>query len=72
MLFLLHLGLESITEIDTDTKRRFVSFKVTPSNASSLFVPPQGIAPESSWLWGASLKDYKITSKIKTGKMKTK
>ena len=32
MLFLLHLGLEGITEVDTDPKGRFVSFKVTPSN----------------------------------------
>ena len=32
LLFLLHLGLEGITEVDTDPKERFVSFKVTPSN----------------------------------------
>ena len=32
MLVLLHLVLEGITEIDTDLKGRFVSFKVTPSN----------------------------------------
>ena len=32
MLFLLHLGLEGITEAATDPKRKFVSFKVTPSN----------------------------------------
>ena len=31
MLFLLHLGLEGITKVDTDLKGRFVSFKVTPS-----------------------------------------
>ena len=29
-LFLLHPALEGITEADTDQKRRFVSFKVTP------------------------------------------
>ena len=39
MLFLLHLGLEGITEVDTDPKGRFVSFKVTPSNVSSLCAP---------------------------------
>ena len=50
MFFLLHLGLEGITEVDTDPKGRFVSFKVTTSNESSLFVPFQGIAPENSWL----------------------
>ena len=32
LLVLLHLGLEGLTEVDTDLKRRFVSFKVTPSN----------------------------------------
>ena len=46
MLFELHLGLEVITEVDTDPERRFVSFKTTTSNESSLFVPLQGIAPE--------------------------
>ena len=50
MLFLLHLGLESTTEVDTDPEGRFVSFKVTPSNKSSLFMPLQGRAPENSWL----------------------
>ena len=39
MLFLLHLGLEGVTEVDTDPKERFVSFKVTTSNEGSLFVP---------------------------------
>ena len=39
MLFLLHLGLEGITEVDTDPKGRFVSFKVTPSNESSPCAP---------------------------------
>ena len=71
-IFLLHLGLEGITEVDTDPKGRFVSFKVTTSNESSLFVPLQGIAPESSWLGGAFLKDYKIICKIKMREMKTK
>ena len=32
LLVLLHLGLEGITEVDTDPKERFMSFKVTPSN----------------------------------------
>ena len=42
MLVLLHLGLEGITEVDTDPKGRFVSFKVTPSNDRVLCVcaPP--------------------------------
>ena len=67
-----HLGLEGATEVDTDPKERFVSFKVTTSNESSLFVPLQGIAPESSWLGGAFLKDYKNICKIKIRDMKTK
>ena len=72
MLFLLHLGLEGVTEVDTDPKERFVSFKVTTSNEGSLFVPLQSIAPESSWLGGAFLKDYKNICKIKMREMKTK
>ena len=72
MLFLLHLGVEGITEVDTDTKERFVSFKGTPSNDSSLFVLRQGITLENSWLGGAFLKDYKIICKIKMRKMKRK
>ena len=32
-----HLGLESVTEVDTDPRRRFVSFKITPSNKLSVF-----------------------------------
>ena len=71
MLFLLHLDLEGITEVDTDPKGWFVSFKVTPS-MKVLFVPLQGIAPENSWLGGAFLKDYKIICKIKMREMKTK
>ena len=73
MFFFIHLGLEGITEVDTDPKGRFVSFKVTPSNESSLFVSLQGVAPESTWLGrraGAFLKDYKITIKMRETKTK--
>ena len=38
LLVLLHLGLEGVTEVDTDPKGRIVSFKVTPSNDSVLCV----------------------------------
>ena len=72
MLFLLHLVLEDITDVDTDPKGRFVSFKVVPSNESSLFVPLQGIAPENSWLGGAFLNDYKVICKIKMREIKVK
>ena len=58
--FLCFIWVLKVSEVDTDPERRFVSFKVTTSNESSLFVPLQGIAPENSWLGGASLKDYKI------------
>ena len=64
MLFLLYLG---ITKVDPDPKRRFVSFKVIPSNESSLFVPPG-----NSWLGVVFLKDYKIICKIKMREMKMK
>ena len=50
MLFLLHLRLGGVTEVDTDPKEGFLSFKVNTSNEGSLFVPLQSIAPESSWL----------------------
>ena len=33
-----------------------MSFKVTTSNESSLFVPLQGIAPENSWLGRTSFE----------------
>ena len=72
MLFLLHLGLEGVTGVDTDPKKRFVSFKVTTSNESFLFAPLQSIAPESSWLGGAFLKNYKNMCKIKMREMKAK
>ena len=48
----------------------FVSFKVTTSNESSLFVSLQGIAPENSWLAGAFLKDSKIIRIIKMREIK--
>ena len=70
MLFLLHLCLEGLTEADTDPKGRFVSFKITPSNESSLFLPLQGKAPKNSWLGRAFLKDYKIIYQRKMREIK--
>ena len=75
LLVLLHPCLEGITEVDTDPKEGFVSFKVTPlplMTEFSVFMPFHGIAPGNSWLEGVSLMDYKIMSKIKMRKMKTK
>ena len=69
---MLHLGLKGVTGVDTDPKERFVSFKVTTSNESFLIAPLQSVAPESSWLGDAFLKDYKNIRKIKTREMKTK
>ena len=71
MLFLLHLGLEGVTEVDNDPKERFVSLRLLPL-IRVLFGPLQGIAPESSWLGGAFSKDYKNMCKIKMREMKTK
>ena len=48
MLFLLHLSIEGVTEVDTDPNGRFVSFKVTTSNESSLFVSVQDIATRTA------------------------
>ena len=50
MLFLLHLGLEGVTEVDTDPKEWFVSLRLLPL-MRVLFVPLQSIAPESSWCY---------------------
>ena len=73
LLVLIHLGLEDITEVDTDPKEDFVSFNVNPSNDRILyFMPVQGIAPGNSWIRGVSLKNYKIICKIKIKEMKTK
>ena len=71
LLFLLHLGLGGVTEVDTDPKGRFVSFKVTPSSDRVLCVYALGIAPGNSCLEGVSLKDCKIIWKIKMREMKT-
>ena len=70
--FLCFIWVLKVSEVDTDPERRFVSFKVTTSNESSLFVALQGIAPENSWLAGAFMKGYKIIRKIKMREMKTK
>ena len=72
LLVLLHLGLEGVTEVDTDPKGRFVSFKITPSNERVLCVYALGIASGNSCLESVSLKDYKVIWKIKMREMKTK
>ena len=67
MLFLLHLTLEGITDVDTDPRGRFVSSKVTPSNQKTLFVSLQGMVPEKTWPVGGGR-----FIKIKMREMKTK
>ena len=70
LLALLHLGLEGVTEVDTDPKGRLMSFNATPSNDRVLCVYAVGIAPGKSSLEGVSLKDYNIICKIKMRDMK--
>ena len=75
LFVLLHPGLEGITEIDTNPKGGFVSFKVTSlalMTEFSVFMPLQSIVPGNKWLGGVCLKDYKIIWKIKMREMKTK
>ena len=69
--FLCFIWVLNISEVDTDPERRFVSFTVTTSNESFLFVPLQCIARENTWLGSTFLKDYKILCKIKMREMKT-
>ena len=70
LLELLHLGLEGVTEVDTNPKGRFVSFKVTPSNDRVLCVYALDKAPGNSCLEGVYLKNYKIIWKKKSGNQK--
>ena len=72
LISFLNSGLEGVTEVDTDPKRGFVSFKVTPSSDRVLCVyVPTG---HNTWekLWESSLKDYKIIWNMKVRGMKTK
>ena len=56
MLVLLHLDLEGITEVDTDPKGRFVSFKGTASNDRVLCVyAPSGYSTRDQLARGAFL-----------------
>ena len=56
---LLHLGLEGITEVDTDPKGSLCPLRLFPLMTEfSVFMPLQGIVPGDSWLGGISLKDY--------------
>ena len=73
LLVLLHLGLEDVTEVDTDPKGRFVFFKFTPSTDRVLCVyAPSRHSTREQLARGHFLKDYKIIWKIKVRGMKTK
>ena len=60
MFFLLHLGLEGVTEVDTDPRDRFVSFKVTTSNESSVYAPSgySTIEQLAKWYFFEGLEKY--------------
>ena len=60
MFFLLHLGLEGVTEVDTDPRDRFVSFKVTTSNESSVYAPSgySTIEQLDRWYFFEGLEKY--------------
>ena len=60
----LHPGLEGVTEVDTDPKGRFVSFKITLSNDRVLYVcSPSGHNTREQLIKDVSLKDYKMENK---------
>ena len=61
-LVLLHLGFQGITELDTDQKVRFVTFKVTPSNARVLCVYAPSMysirEQQARWCFFKGLQNY--------------
>ena len=73
LLTLLDPGLEDITDVDTDPKRKFVSFRVTPSNDRILCVyAPSGHNISEQLVTRHSLKDCKIVWKTRVMGIKTK
>ena len=71
MLFGLHPGLEGITEIDTDPEGRFVSFKVTTSNESSVCAS-SGYSTREQLARGYFFEGIENICKIKMRETKTK
>ena len=67
LLAQLHTGLEGVTDVDTDPKGRFVSFKVTLFNNRVLCV----CTSREQLVKDVSLKYYKIIWKIKVRRKKT-
>ena len=74
-LLLPHPGLEGITEVDTDPKEGFVSFKATPfplMTEFSVFIALQGTAPGNSCARGWFFKGLQNYMENKMREMKTK
>ena len=59
MNILLHPGFDDVTDVNTDPKGRFVSFKVKLIHLR--------IATENNWLGNASLKVYSLYGKQNQG-----
>ena len=71
MLFLLHLGLEGVTEVDTNPKERFVYFKATTSNQSSVCAP-SSYSTKEQMAKGCFLEGVQKYMQNKNVEMKTK
>ena len=73
LLVLLHLGLEGVTKVGTNSKGRFASFKVTPSNDRVLCVyAPSGRSIMERLARGRLFERLKIIWRVKIREMKTK
>ena len=61
MLILLHTGFDDVTDVDTDPKGRFVSFKVAPSNDRVICTyTPLGHSNREQLARDAFLKVYRL------------
>ena len=67
LLVLLHLDLAGVTDIDTDPKRRFLTFKFTPSNNRVLFIyVPLGHSTREQLAMGCFSEELQNYSENKT------
>ena len=72
-LVLLHQGLEGITEVETDPKRRFMSFKGTLSNDRVLRIYPSSAYSTREYVArGRFFEGLQYYMEIKLREMKTK
>ena len=73
LLAQLHLGLEGVTEVDTDPKGRFVSFKITLSNNRVLCVcAPSGHCTREQLIKGRFFEGLQNYMKTNVREIKTK